>query len=147
MQACAGVRAGSSVGNASSKNPDAAISPTRCRQTQCQTKTDGEDEGRARERCTANTLARCIFGRYGCRLNRRQARTVMGEGNGEIGGWLGGDQDSGRSWESRLDALRRQHSHRSCRGFPRSSSLSPGVYLRERSLTLFRARARGGEVI
>lgn len=55
-----------------------------------------------------------------------------------MGKW--GAQDSGQSWESRLDALRRQHSHRSCRGFPRSSSLSPGVYLRKRSLTLSRAR-------
>lgn len=100
----------------------------------CQTKTDGEDERRARY--SANTWARCIFGRYGCRLNRRQVRTVMGGGkweNGELG--IGG-----RSWESRLDVPRRQHSHRSCRGFPRSSSLSLGVYLRKRSLTLSRAR-------
>lgn len=49
----------------------------------CQTKTDGEDEGRTRY--SANTLAQCIFGRYGCRLNRRQVRTVTGEGNGEMG--------------------------------------------------------------
>ncbi|KZC09452.1 hypothetical protein WN55_11195 [Dufourea novaeangliae] len=45
-----------------------------------------------------------------------------------------GQTESERSETENRDLmrLRRQHSHRSCRGFPRSSSLSHGVYLRER---------------
>lgn len=69
------------------------------------------------------------FGRYGCRLNRRQAtrgpRAAAAAAAGD------GRPGSGPKLEiEALDALRRQRSHRSCRGFPRSSSLSPGVYLR-----------------
>ena len=50
-----------------------------------------------------------------------------------------------RNGESGLDALQRQHSHRSCRGFPRSSSLSLRVYLHERQgsdLSFIRLAAR-----
>ena len=59
-------------------------------------------------------------------------------------GWMPGDEVENRG------SKRRQRSHRSCRGFLRSSSLSSGVYLRERSLSLSlslslaRARARQG---
>lgn len=104
----------------------------------CQTRlTATAQEAGMQERYTANTSMH--FGRYGRRLNRRQARVG---GGGMVGCW-------GRSWKSRLAALRRQRGHRSCRGFPRSSSLSPGVYLRERSLYLYLAlpfARRGGDL-
>lgn len=87
----------------------------------CQTRLTARGGGGGARAIYCKYLGSMHFGRYGRRLNRRQARIEWRDGR-MPGGELGIEA-----------ALRRRRSHRSCRGFPRSSSLSPGVYLRERS--------------